>query len=276
MNFNRKHIGFGLALLVLCWIGNIVYYQNHIIKEPLFIKHYYDVPQGMNNFQLYYIENLSSQNKITSIIFPEIGQQHINFTEANGNTDNRYYMLKNIMVSIINTNQNTIPHEYKNKIITKALIEFSDGKTLNVNLGKIYLYSDEMTDRALESYSASSSNNNTGSSNFTANKDIKITGINSRFDGEIKNILQISINEESLSKVSFPIILKKGDMLSINYRFSFNENDLNRNNAYDFHFNILTEDLNGNKGSTHCYVNTRLQSPEYFDIDELKNDRNGQ
>ena len=272
MDFNRKHIIFGVVFLVLCWIGNIVYYQNHIIKEPLFIKHYYDIPQGMNDFQLYYIQNLSSHNKITSIIFPEIGPQHINFTETDGNSDNRYYMLKNITVNIINNNENSTPDEYKNKIITKALIKFSDGKTQNVNLGKIYLYSDEMTDRPLKFYSASSSNNNTGSSNFTVDKDIKVTGINDRLDEEVKNILQISINGKSLSNISFPIVLKKGDILYTNYGFNFNGNVIKQNNAYNFYFDILTEDLNGNKGSTHCFMNTRLQSPKYFDMDALRND----
>lgn len=102
MNFNKKYIVFGSVILVLCWTLNLVYYQNKVIKDPLFINHYYDIPRGMSSFDLYYIQNLSSQSKVTSIIFPEIGEQHINFTETEVNSDNRYYTLKNIRVIIDN------------------------------------------------------------------------------------------------------------------------------------------------------------------------------
>ncbi|MBU3142786.1 hypothetical protein [Clostridium sp. CF012] len=91
MNLNKKHIIFGSAILVLCWTLNIAYYQNKVIKEPLFINHYYEIQQGMNCFDLYYIQNLSSQSEITSIIFPEIGTQHMNFTDTDVNSDKRYY-----------------------------------------------------------------------------------------------------------------------------------------------------------------------------------------
>ncbi|MCB2298832.1 hypothetical protein [Clostridium tagluense] len=276
MNFNKKYIVVGMALLVVCWTLNIFYYQKHIIREPLFIKHYYDLPQGMNNFDLYYIQNLSSKSKITSVLFPEIGQEHINFTETDGNSDNRYYMLKNITVNISNDNGADIPEEYKNKVITKALIEFSDGKTMNVNLGKIYLFSDELDGKALKFYSVSSSNDNTGSSNFTADKDLKITGIDSKFNKEVKDILQIKINNNLISDISFPLNLKKGEIIYINYGFNFNGNLIKQNNAYSFRLNILTEDLLGNKGSTSCFINMHMQSPKYFDMDALKNNGGGE
>ena len=271
MNYNKKYIILGSAILVLCWTLNISYYQNKVIKEPLFINHYYDIPQGMNSFDLYYIQNLSSQSEITSIIFPEIGPQNMNFTDTDVNSDKRYYMLKNIKINISNGSDSDMPEEYKNKVITKALIAFSDGKTMNVNLGKIYLFSDELLGRAFKFYSASSSSDNTGSSNLIADKDLKVTGIDGRFNKEVKNILEIKLNNKLLSDIVFPLKLKKGEILYINYGFNFNGNLIMQNNAYSFPLNVLTEDLSGNKGSTPCYFNMHMQSPEYFDIDALKN-----
>ena len=275
MNLNKKYVSYGLVLLLLFWSGNVIYYKNQVIKEPLFIKHYYDVMKGMNNFQLYYIQNLNSQSKIKSIIFPEVGQQNVNFTEYDGNTDKRYYVLKNITVNIFDGDVKNMPNYYKNKVITKARIEFSDGKIMNVDVGKIYIYGDEINGGDLEARNQSSSIDNTGSENtgnstFKVNKDIKITGINSRFDKEIKNILQINVNGKSLSNIKFPINLKKGDEFYINYTFNFNKDIIMKNNAYSFPLNISTQDLKGNKGSASCFVNSYLQSPEYFDIDVLK------
>ncbi len=276
MNFNKKYIIWGLAILVLCWILNIAYYQNKVLKEPLFINHYYDIPQGMNDFDLYYIKNLSSQTEISSIIFPEIGEQHMNFTNTDVNSDKRYYMLKAIRVNIVNSNVEPIPEEYKNKIITKALIEFSDGKTMNVNLGKIYLFSDEVATSAFKFYSASSSSDNTGSSNLKADKDLMITGVSGKFNEEVKDILEIKVNNRLLSDIKFPMNLKKGEIVYINYGFNFKGNLRKQNNAYSYPLNILTQDSQGNKESTHCYFNVHMQSPEYFDIDELKNSGGGE
>lgn len=275
MKFNKNYIILGSAMLVLCWTLNIAYYQNKVLKEPLFINHYYDIPQDMNSFDLYYIQNLSSKNEITSIIFPGIGTQHMNFTVTDVNSDKRYYMLKNIRINILNGSDNHIPKEYKNKVITKALIEFSDGKTMNVNLGKIYLFRNELAAGDFKFYSASSSSDNTGSSNFTANKDLKITGIGGRFNEEVKDILEIKVNNKLLSDIKFPINLKKGEILYINYGFNFDRNLIKQNNAYSFCLNILTEDLSGNKGSTPCFLNMHMQSPEYFNIDILKNNGGG-
>ncbi|MBU3142785.1 hypothetical protein [Clostridium sp. CF012] len=147
---------------------------------------------------------------------------------------------------------------------------------MNVNLGKIYLFSDELVGRAFKFYSASSSSDNTGSSNLIADKDLKITGIDGRFNEEIKDILEIKVNNKLLSDIRFPLNLKEGEILYINYGFNFNGNRIKQNNAYSFPLNVLTEDLSGNKGSTPCFFNMHMQSPKYFDIDVLKNNGGGE
>lgn len=270
MNINKKFIVLGLVLLSLCWIGNAIYYNNKVLNAPLFIKHYYDVPVGMNEFRLYYIQNLYSQDKAVSVKFPEVGQDDIYVTENDYNSDKRYYTLKFITVNIYNGDTNNIPDKYKNKVITKAQIKFSNGKTMNVNLGKIYLYSDEIENKNLNCQRQSSSSDNTGDFFFTVNKDISLTGIDSKFSEAIKEIFQININGKLISDISFPIKLVKGDTIDINYKFNYDKNGIKRNNAYNFSFNILSEDLQGNKGSTPCFINTDFQSPEDFDIDALK------
>jgi len=79
-----------------------------------------------------------------------------------------------------------------------------------------------------------------------------------------------------LSDISFPLNFKKGEIIYVNYGFNFNGNPIKQNNAYSFRLNILTEDLLGNKGSTSCFVNMHMQSPEYFDMDALNNNEGGE
>jgi len=288
MKLNKKYIAIGISFLVLCWIGNIIYYKDHVLKEPLFIKHYYDVGKGDGNFNIFYIQNINSKNKITSIIFPEIGQQELNFTEYDGEVDKKYYMLKNVNVKIINDNEEDIPDEYKNKVITKAQVQFSDGTTMDVNLGKIYLYSDEIEHKDLGIQCTQTSSYTSGSTTSTTtlgvhpnttlggDDEIKITGISSNFDEEIKDIIHIYVNEEPIDKDSFPIYLKKDDTISFGYAFDYSNNIKKINNAYFLKFNVLTEDPEGDKGSTSFNVYSNMPAPTNFDINSLKADLGGE
>ena len=74
-----------------------------------------------------------------NIVFPEIGQDSISFTDSDINSDNRYYKLKCISVNIYNTDENKVPDNLKNKVITKATVIFTNGKVINEDIGKIYL-----------------------------------------------------------------------------------------------------------------------------------------
>lgn len=288
MKLNKKYITIGISFLVLCWIGNIIYYKDHVLKEPLFIKHYYDVEKGNRKINIFYIQNINSKNKITSIIFPEIGQQEQTFTESNGEIDKKYYMLKNVDVNIIDDNEEDIPDKYKNKVITKAQVQFSDGTTMDVNLGGIYLYSDEIEHEDLSvqytdacSYTAGSTTRSTTlgvhpNTTLGGGYEIKITGISSNFDEEIKDIIHIYVNEKPIDKDSFPIYLKKDDTISFEYAFDYSNNIKKINNAYFLKLNVLTEDPEGDKGSTSFKVYSNMPEPTNFDIHSLKADLGGE
>lgn len=278
MKLNKKLVAFGLVLLVLFWIGNIVCYQKHVLKEPLFLKQYYDDKTVTGDFQLYYIQNINDNVTVTNIIFPEIGNQSyfFNDNESYASTDRKYYKLKAITINIITGFTGEMKDAYKNKVITKAKVYLSNGKVMNVDLGKIYLCSDEEKNSELKQYCASSSSDNTGCTSFTAEKDTNVIGINSKSYEEVKDILKINVNGETLNKVNFPIKLKRGDELKINYSFNFSKTDLRKNNIYELSLNVLTEDLSGNKGSSPCFIDYKLNSIKNYDIDAMKNIRGRQ
>lgn len=275
MNLNKKLIVIGMVLLIVLWTGNIIYYEKHAIKEPLFIKHYYDVNISGDIFKLYYVQNINSKDKIINIVLPEIGQQYINFAEYDmGNTNGPYYKLKVLMININNGSNNKIPDEYKNKFITKAQITFSNGKTMNVNLGKIYLYSDKNNSGDLVQRGVTETTDSNGSTILYANKDINITGINSRFYDGLKDVLKINIGGVPLSKITFPIKMKAGETIDVSYAFNFNnKNDIRLNNAYNLTFNILMEDSQGKKGSSHCLIDFYPYSSDNININVLKDDK---
>lgn len=276
MNLNKRMIVIGLVLLIVLWAGNIIYYEKHVIKEPLFIKHYYDVDIKGDIVNLYYLQSATSKDKIINITFPEIEQKYIEFTENDiDNSKGPYYRLKALNINVNNGSNNEVSDEYTNKVITRANITFSSGKTMNVNLGEIYLYnSDKNKTSYLKREMQSSSSDNTGGTTFYTDKDIYITGINNRFYNDIGDILEISIDGTRLSDVKFPIELDAEQSINIAYAFKFsNKNDIRLNNAYHLVFNLSTEDSRGNKGSTPCFIDFYPSSSDNLNINALKNNK---
>lgn len=275
MKFNKKLVACGLILFILTWTGNIIYYKNQILKEPLFMKHYYDIGNGMGDFMLSYIDNINSKNKVISIMFPEIGQQFY-CQEVRENSHRRYYVLKTIQVNLINKDTKKIPKEFENKIITQAEVMLSNGKTINVDLGKIYIHGYEAKENYLKQFGSTGSSDYTGSRLFNADRDIKVTGIKGKIYEELKDVVQISIEGKNISDITFPINLKTGEPFDISYAFRFNKNDIRKNNAYSFTLDILTEDFQGNKGVTTCYLEYNSYAPHNYDVKSLKNSKGGQ
>jgi len=275
MKFNKKLVTCGLILFILTWTGNIIYYKNQILKEPLFMKHYYDIGNGIGDFMLSYIDNINSKNKVVSIMFPEIGQQFY-CQEVWANSDRRYHVLKTIQVNLNNKDTNKIAKEFENKIITQAEVMLFNGEKLNVNLGKIYIHSEETKENQLKSRGSSASNNNTQSTFFDADRDIKIIGIKGKIYEELRDVLQVSVKGKNLSDSAFPVNIKSGENFDISYAFKFNENDIRKNNAYSFTLDILTEDSQGNKGVATCYLQYNSCFPRNYDVKVLKNSREGE
>ncbi len=274
MNLNKKHVVIWIVLLVAVWAGNIFYYQRHVLKEPLFIKNYYDIREDYGFFRLIYIDNINSERNVTSIVFPEVGSETINFTEQDYNSDNRYYRMKLINVKL-EKDDNIIRKKYLNKLITKAEVHLSDGKVINADIGKIYI-SGNMDDSGAELFAAEStisSNNNTEQVTYRVSKDMKILSISSRFFEIMEDVLDIKLNKKPLKEISFPMELEKGDTLEIDYEFKFTDGDIRQNCAYNFPLYFMVEDMEGKKESRICGIDYWLQFPELYDINDLKEDR---
>lgn len=270
MKLNRKLIVGFIVFLLVAWIGNFIYYEKHVLRKPIFIKCYYEIEKGMDSFNIYFLQDIESKDKVVSVVFPELGKAYIPFSEFDYNSDRRYYNLKNISVNIGDLDSNG----YKDKVVTKAIIKFSNGKSMNVNLGKIYFLNDGQVLKGLKEMDSSQGSDSFGNANgryeFIANEDINIIGINSRLKKDVKGLLKISIAGKKISDRDLPVKIKAGDDFDISYEFNFNKNDIRRYNAYYFNFYVLTEDLSGNKGSISCEVNTNPQATEDFDINAIK------
>lgn len=269
LNYNKKYVVFGITLLVMAWVGNILYYNAHVLKEPLFLKHYYVLKQGMYHTELYYIDNINSKDKVVSINFPELASRPIDFTESSWNSDHRYYQMKRLDITFYRGDANAIPPEYRNKLITKAQICFVSGKIIEADIGKLYLYSDEPAKEFLKTSTVMGSSDNITKATFMVDKDLTISGIGCQFPELVQDILKPEINGKAVSNITFPMSLKAGDKLELSSSFEFDKSDIRKNYIYNFPIEVLAKDKYGKESGSSLYVNYWLQFPGQYYIKEL-------
>lgn len=273
MNYSKKLIVTGLILLAVAWTVNVFYYNSRVLKEPLFLKHYYNINSGWSEFQLFYLQNINSAQNVVIISFPELNKQYVPFVETEWNSERIYYKMKNLRINMFNGKAEQIPADLKNKVITKAEVHFSDGKTMTVDLGKIYLYSDTPDKKEtvnLKNSGSTSSSDNTGSASFIAGRDIKILGLSFRFSEIVGDALKFRINGQDYNDISLPMNIKANENVSIEYSFRLDKNDIRSSYVYSFPIEVLTEDSNGyREKSTFQIINYWQQHSKGYNIKEL-------
>lgn len=271
MKINRKVVIFLLIGLIFVCSGNIIYYKKHILKSPLFIKKYSVLSKGLD-LKIHYIQNINSNDKIESIKLPEFKNKILNFSEEDKDSGKANYKLKEITIKFLDDDI----YKYSNRTITKAKIKFSNGKTMNVNLGEIYIDDTIETNGDLKNISTSVSSvfpqNGELSGNCTLQvcKNVKIIGIGNRFSKITDGILKLKLNEKNVSQVNFPMNVNCGDTVYLEYGLSIKVDDNRINNDYDLQFNVLTEDSEGNKKVQDIFFNRSINSLDDIDINLLE------
>lgn len=276
MKINRKVVIFLLIGLILVCSGNIIFYKRHILKSPLFIKNYSVLYKDMD-LKIHYIQNISSKDKIVSIELPEFKNKMVNFSEEDKSSDKVNYTLKEITIKFLDDDI----EKDSNRTLTKAKIKFSNGKTMNVNLGQIYIYDTIETNEDLEDIGTSVSSDFSengellGNSTLKACKNVKIIGIGNRFSKITEGILKLNINKKNSSHVNFPMYVNAKDIIYLEYGLSCKADDKRIDNDYNLQLNILTEDSQGNKKVQDILITRSINSLHDININLLKKNSTG-
>ena len=231
MNFSKKKAAILLVALVMVWVGNLYWYNRNLLKEPVFVKCYYDL-QGNMPITLHYYQNSEDNFGVVGISFPELNNQFVPCNDLwKGST--KYYKNKEVNIyfnTLEDVKRITNDKEVK---ITKVNVQFGNGKNVIVDIGEIYLtpsFNDKPLFNGNSSYADS---NNEGRTIVTATSDGVIKGFNNKFNLNLSDIIKIELNGKLINPTDFPVKFKTGDTIVVKYNFNFkDENDIRRNYFY--------------------------------------------
>ncbi|WP_199613868.1 hypothetical protein [Paenibacillus alkalitolerans] len=209
------------VLIVLSWVGNLVYYQQLQLSKPLFMKHYYDITVlNGQTFGIYYLANKTLDIDVSHIELPEAPDARIT-TLGHLKSEYTHQVLKEFNVAFHEGSQEAW-REKGDVVITHINVYYTDGTSESVDIGEIHLRSPMNWSRKLEFQSGGGSSDGTGFYSQRALEDVMVTGIAHHFQQLLTDILQLELtvpgyNSAEVKDIPFPILLKKNDTVYLRY-----------------------------------------------------------
>ena len=237
------------------------YFLDKELKEPIFLNHYHELSASLGTtIELHYITNRNIDQE-TDIAWGYIPGTDLLLPPAFQFTAGTYkhYLHKTVGLEI--TEEFLEEMKEESMELNQISVTFTNGDTSLIELGDITLFKGE--DAPFDYPSSGSSNDNSGFQLLKAEKDMELTGLDIPYEQDLQSALRFEVihdqlklhkydqlpegiwNEEGLSLDAFPFSLKNGDLLSIKYQFSFEENNPLRFNFYELHARLRGKDEDG-------------------------------
>lgn len=247
----------GMVVVLASLLGNYIVFAGSQLKEPIFFRHYYEVPANPGMMiELNYITNRNSAREI-GIAWATIPGTEMMLGPPHELQTHTYthYLHKSAALEL----PEYFFDDWKEDSMTLSQLQiyFTNGEMKLVDIGEVILY--KPVDPLFDFISSGGSTGNKGFNSLKATENVEITGIDIPFSKDLQSALSIGfsdITENELHKFinssnpidypdaemppnhSFPFSVQKEDLLSITYQLAFDENDPNRLNMYDIAIKI--------------------------------------
>lgn len=198
----------GMALILISFGVNLIYYVLHQLDEPIVLKHYYELDYREEiPVEIFYVTNRYEPVNIQMIDIPGMNTLpgntggfyfHQDTAHQNIKNEYRHQVLKSY--SFIIDGQNLFKENNDPIAIDEVRIHFSDGTVKTADIGQLIIYKDHQEVRPLNQQMSGSSNRNLDWNIYVANKPVTIEKINYSFrnilDEDFK--IKLSWNQKQL------------------------------------------------------------------------------
>jgi hypothetical protein len=286
MRNENRLLRISTIIIALTIVGCVGFSYLTRLKEPVFLTYCVAVsavPSQSTGYQqpvleLQYLANNYDSKEVTMISFLEApdynftatenAQYYNTFTFFNGSTDAQRgeaigrYSLRTVYLYM----NNNFIGEWNGEVeLNHALINFSDGSTSKVNLGRILLYSDTSQVPALDMTSSSSSNQGVAKTTLFVREKLSNLKVESPIVAKADPVMDLTINSYAYDELE-GLELKRSDTISIENIIKNNtsEGDFD---VYDVRPKLTYTREDGTQGFTRIYDMThRKYLYNYMDV----------
>lgn len=273
----------GIMILVsfILSIATINYLK---LSKPVFLKNYVeaDIAEGENRYKLLnfdielkYISNIEDKRKVVGILFDEAPELNINASEtefefarfydySNDNIENHgRYGVHTVFLNV-DTSDEKIEIDDK-LVLSKATVVFDDGLNMKVDLGKIVLNKNSISETPLENSGVEGSSDGYSKSIFCTKEYIQVDNIYSLLFEDTRDLFDFNINKTGDIE-DRSLIYNKNENLYFIAQFHSIEDPIKKMYRYDIQPKIYFSDRDGNEYEKRVYNITHYPTFKFYEI----------
>ncbi|MFS1511400.1 hypothetical protein VQL36_03035 [Chengkuizengella sp. SCS-71B] len=210
----KSIFGIGIAICLLSFIGNYLFFQSEQLKEPIFLNHYYDFENYNDNdinLTFYYLTNKQDTFRIKNALINGIEVYPVSyggFSMWSNNTQQyeqefRHHYLKSVTFSIPYNSISSSENLEEIWSIENMIVSFYDHPDINAEIGKVNIYTKQSENSILKTQAVGSSNQHRDFVILTALQSVNIGNISVPFEEKLKDEVEIKIdlNQEKLKQL---------------------------------------------------------------------------
>lgn len=283
MEKNEKYLKWGLLIIgfVCCLCLSFITLTK--LDKPVFFKHYYEFGitnfnetenfniQSGYSFKLQYITNRSDTKEVIGISFKEAPDLTFYVNENmnggfNSSTTFLYNTTSNINRNLgksygrycvrtiyVNIYPNSINKDIEEYHLSEAIINFSNGESMEANIGEIVLNRDISSERLMSHKASGSSNDGTSFEQYYIDKDIILLELHSSIIDDIESIEYVKVNGLNYSDIKntpFP-----SGNIKVSSKVDYSPDDFT---LFEIQPQLIYKDTEGKKYSERIYMYKNL------------------
>lgn len=254
------------------------------LSKPVFLKNYVetDISEGADKYKLLnfdielkYISNIEDKRKVVGIIFDEAPE--INFKASETEFEfARFYDYSNdnieshgrygIHTVFLNVDISEQKIEIDDKLVlSKATVVFDDGLNMKIDLGRIVLNKNNISETPLENSGVEGSNYGYSKSIFWTKEYIQVDNIYSLLFEDTRDLFDFNINKTGDIE-DRSLIYNKNENLYFVAQFHSIEDPIKKMYRYDIQPKIYFKDKYGKEYEKRVYNITYYPTFKFFDI----------
>ncbi|MBU3109011.1 hypothetical protein [Clostridium gasigenes] len=262
MKLNKKIIILTILIIGVAWIYNIVIFMGSQTEKPLFFRQQSDISED-GYIDIEYLEKVQAEDKIVSIVFPELSTEEIKWGSGSETSKNNIsYKSMTIFLSDVQKSSNLDISkilEAGDITITKMIYKTQSDEEEEVNLGKITIskkFVSEKKYKILKQIGIESSSYSSGKNIYEAKDDLQIIAVEGENLENINRLFDVYINEEKLQYINLPVKVARNRPIEVYYeeKKGLNEKDFGVE-QYNMQLKLKCSDPEG----TIDYITTDLK-----------------
>ena len=221
MKLNRTMLGGLIIVLILgSWIGNVLFFRQMQLKEPLFLKHHMtlhsDHPERIS---FHYLENKYAGKKVTGIQLADYPQIHFQLNQ------DLTYTHQTSMRATAEFHLSQVELQGKLPLVIKDVFVFyNEGPPAMVPIGEIRIDEDQGKG-VLDFLSSSATSDGLGNYSVRTTQEVELVQVGTANSERLKSWLNLKLADVPVSELKLPIKLDKNEEITLSYQWSIPDHE---------------------------------------------------